>query len=82
MGKRPRLSDELESLCSMNEPAMIQSGEELEKSDAEVDMLKFLVDLFLRCVEENRTKRPTAEEIHDMLLIHTGHLQVQDVTKS
>ncbi|RDX60474.1 Mitogen-activated protein kinase kinase kinase 1 [Mucuna pruriens] len=76
MGKRPQLTDELEVLSSMNEPTMIPSSEELEKSDAEVDMLKFLVDLFHRCVEENPNKRPTAEEIHKMLLAHTGRLQV------
>lgn len=76
MGKRPELTDELKVLSSMNEPTMIASGEELEKSDAEVDMLKFLVDLFYKCVEENPSKRPTAEEIHKMLLAHTGHLQV------
>ncbi|XP_061373943.1 uncharacterized protein LOC133316233 [Gastrolobium bilobum] len=81
MSKRPQLTDELEVLSSMNEPTMIQSGEELGKSDAEVDMLKFLVDLFHRCVEENPNERPSAEEIHEMLLAHTGRLQVQDVRK-
>jgi len=79
MGKRPQLTDELEALSSMNEPSMIPSGEEeLEKSDVEVDMLKFLVDLFHKCVEENPNKRPTAEEIHKMLLVrtHKDRLQV------
>ncbi|KAK7270555.1 hypothetical protein RIF29_23780 [Crotalaria pallida] len=70
IGKRPRLTDELEALCSINEPTMIQSGEEVEKTDAEVDMLKFLVDLFHKCVEEEPTERPTAQEIHEMLLAH------------
>lgn len=79
MGKRPQLTDELEALSSMNEPTMIQSGEELEKSDAERESLKFLVDLFHRCVEENPNERPTAEEIHEMLLGHTSRAQVQDV---
>ena len=81
MSKRPQLTDELEVLSSMSEPTIIQSGEELEKSDAEVDLLKFLVDLFHRCVEENPTERPTAEEIHKMLLAHTSRLQSQDGTK-
>ncbi|XP_027365180.1 uncharacterized protein LOC113872105 [Abrus precatorius] len=81
MGKRPRLTEELEVLSSMNEPRMIQSGEELEKSDAELDTLKFLVNLFHRCVEDNPSERPTAEEIHKMLLAHTGRLQVQEVRK-
>lgn len=76
MGKRPQLTNELEQLSSMNEPTMVPSGEELEKSDSEVDMLKFLVDLFHRCVEETPCKRPTAEEIHKMVLAHTDRLQV------
>ncbi|KAL5127340.1 Tyrosine-protein kinase Src64B [Glycine soja] len=56
MGKRPQLTDELRVLSSMNGPTMIPSGEELEKSDAGVDMLKFLVDLFHKCVEQNPSK--------------------------
>ncbi|RZB75392.1 Pre-rRNA-processing protein TSR1-like [Glycine soja] len=40
----------------MNGPTMIPSGEELEKSDVGVDMLKFLVDLFHKCVEKNPSK--------------------------
>ncbi|KAF7806914.1 Mitogen-activated protein kinase kinase kinase 1 [Senna tora] len=82
LGKPPQLTDELEALSSMNEPTMIQSGEEPEKSDTEVDMLKFLIDLYHRCVEENPAKRPTAEKIYEMLLAHRGSLQVQDVGKS
>ncbi|RZC20056.1 hypothetical protein D0Y65_006762 [Glycine soja] len=41
---------------SMNGPTMIPFGEELEKSDVGVDMLKFLVDLFHKCVEQNPSK--------------------------
>lgn len=73
MGKRPQLTEELEALSSTNEPTMVQSGEELEKSDAETDTLEFLVDLFYKCVEENPNDRPTAEEIHEMLVGHTMH---------
>jgi hypothetical protein len=62
-------------------PTMIQSGEELEKSDAETDSLKFLVDLFHRCVEENPNARPTAEEIHETLLGHTSRIQVQNFSE-
>lgn len=82
MGKPPQLTDDLEALSSMSEPTMIQSSEDPEKSDTEVDGVKFLVDLFHRCVEENPTKRPTAEEIYEVLLAQTGRLQVQDVRKS
>ncbi|XP_015941514.1 uncharacterized protein LOC107467022 isoform X1 [Arachis duranensis] len=81
MGKRPRLIDELEALSSMSEPSVIQSGEDLEKSDAEADLLKFLVGLFHRCMEENPAERPTAKEIHEMLLARTGRLQAQDDRK-
>lgn len=82
MGKPPQLTDELEALSSNDEPTMVQSGEEPEKLDAEVDTLKFLVDLYHQCVEENPTKRPTAEEVYEMLKAHADHLQVQDVGKS
>lgn len=82
MGKRPQLTDELEAMSSMNEPTMVQSCEELEKSDPDTgDMLKFLVDLFHRCMEVNPNERPTAEEIHNMLVGHTSCVQVQDVRK-
>ncbi|KAK7280057.1 hypothetical protein RJT34_25119 [Clitoria ternatea] len=81
ISKPPQLTDELEMLSSMNEPTMIQSGDGLEKSDTEVNLLKSLVDLFHRCVEENPNKRPTAEEIHKMLLAQTSCFQVQDVRK-
>ena len=81
MSKRPQLTDELEALSSMDEPTMLQSGEELEKSDPELDMLKFLVDLFRKCVEVNPKERPTAEEIHEMLLAETNRVQFKDVRK-
>ncbi|KAE9618250.1 hypothetical protein Lal_00047286 [Lupinus albus] len=70
IGKRPKLTAELEALCSVNEPTLIQSGK-VEETDAEVDMLKFLVNLFGKCVEEDPTERPTAQEIHEMLLKHS-----------
>ncbi|XP_054821483.1 uncharacterized protein LOC129320211 isoform X1 [Prosopis cineraria] len=82
MGKPPQLTEELEALCSLNEPTMIQSSDEPEKSDTEVDTMKFLVDLFRKCVEENPAKRPTAKEIYEMLLEQTGRLKVEDVRKS
>ena len=62
-GERPQLVVEMEALSSLNKPSMIQSGEELKKPDLAVDILKFLVDLFHRCVEDDPTKRSTAEEI-------------------
>ncbi|KAK4258014.1 hypothetical protein QN277_007527 [Acacia crassicarpa] len=82
MGKPPQLTEELEALSSPKEPTMIQSSDEPDKSDTKADMMKFLVDLFHRCVEENPVKRPTAKEIYEMLLEQTGSLKVQDVGKS
>ncbi|KAI4345697.1 hypothetical protein L6164_012797 [Bauhinia variegata] len=82
MGRGPQLTDELEELSSQNEPTSIQSGKEPGKSDADADVLKFLVNLFHRCMEENPAKRPTAEEIYDMLLEQTRRGQDQDVRDS
>lgn len=72
MGKRPRLTEELEALDSLSESAMTQSGTELDGKEAEVDTLRFLVDVFCRCTEENPTDRPTAKELYDILLEHTN----------
>ncbi|XP_021290154.1 LOW QUALITY PROTEIN: uncharacterized protein LOC110421035 [Herrania umbratica] len=72
MGKRPRLTEELEALDLLSESAMTQSGTELDGTEAEVDTLRFLVDVFCRCTEENPTDRPTAEELYDILLEHTN----------
>ncbi|KAJ7954828.1 Mitogen-activated protein kinase kinase kinase [Quillaja saponaria] len=72
MGKRPQLTEELEVLGSWGEPTMVQSGEELETSDAEVETLRFLVYLFYRCTEENPIDRPTAEDIYQMVLERTS----------
>ncbi|XP_059626617.1 uncharacterized protein LOC132269448 [Cornus florida] len=71
-GKRPQLTDELEALGSLEEPAMAQSGTQLEGPEAESDTLRFLVDLFRRCTEGNPTDRPTAENLYNMLLARTS----------
>ncbi|GKV19678.1 hypothetical protein SLEP1_g29904 [Rubroshorea leprosula] len=67
-GKRPQLTKELEALQSLNETTMSQSGTELEGSEAEVEAIRFLIDVFRRCTEENPSDRPTAEELYNMLL--------------
>ncbi|XWS08908.1 hypothetical protein CRYUN_Cryun40dG0041100 [Craigia yunnanensis] len=72
MGKRPRLPEELEALVSLTESAMTQSGTELDGTEAEIETLKFLVDVFRQCTEENPTDRPTAEDLYDMLLEHSN----------
>lgn len=69
MGERPRLTDELEELGSVDEPAMTQSGTEVDApEESEIETLRFLVDLFRRCTERNPTDRPTAKELHRMLV--------------
>ncbi|POO02074.1 Serine/threonine protein kinase [Trema orientale] len=79
LGKRPRLTDELEDLRSSSEPKIAQSGVELEEKDAELDALQFLVDLFCQCTEENPMDRPTAEELYEMLLSRTSNLSSTEV---
>lgn len=74
MGKRPSLTDELESLGSATEPAMAQSGVELVGSEAELETLRFLVDLFRQCTEENPKNRPTADALNEMLVLRTSNL--------
>lgn len=74
MSKRPQLTDELEALSSISEPAMAQSGAELVESEAELETLSFLVDLFRRCTEENPNNRPKAEELYEMLLARTSNV--------
>ncbi|OMO54688.1 hypothetical protein CCACVL1_27662 [Corchorus capsularis] len=72
MGKRPRLTDEMEALESLRESTMTQSGTEFDGTEGEKETLRFLIDVFRRCTEENPSDRPTAEELYDMLLEHTN----------
>ncbi|KAL6194906.1 hypothetical protein ACLB2K_035981 [Fragaria x ananassa] len=46
MGKRPKLTDDLEALRLLEKPSMAQSAEELEQTEDDLDTLRFLVDLF------------------------------------
>ncbi|KAK2647110.1 hypothetical protein Ddye_022305 [Dipteronia dyeriana] len=73
MGKRPRLTDEMETFRTCNDRAMAQSGTEFEKPELEVETVSFLVDLFCRCTEENPADRPTAGEICEMLLARSSN---------
>jgi hypothetical protein len=68
------LTDELEALGSLSEPAMAQSDAELVESEAEVETLSFLVDLFRRCTEEDPKNRPTADDLYDMLVARTSNV--------
>ncbi|XP_065863227.1 uncharacterized protein [Euphorbia lathyris] len=71
MSKRPPLPDELQTLISPNDPAAAKSVSDVARPEAELESLKFLVDLFHRCTESNPTNRPKAAEIYELLLSHT-----------
>ncbi|KAM7279018.1 hypothetical protein ACFE04_006152 [Oxalis oulophora] len=71
MGKRPPLTDELEVLGSVNEPEMGQS--DTESVEDEIESLRFLVDLYRRCTEADPSDRPTARDLHEMLLDRTSN---------
>ncbi|RXH70633.1 hypothetical protein DVH24_013379 [Malus domestica] len=70
-GKRPNLTDDLEAFRSLNEPVMTQAGAELDGTEADFDKLRFLVDLFYQCTEENPENRPTADNLHELILEHS-----------
>ena len=53
---------------------MAQSDAELVESEAEVETLSFLVDLFRRCTEEDPKNRPTADDLYDMLVARTSNV--------
>lgn len=72
MGKRPPLTDELETLVSMNESGGTHSDSDVAGPEADLEKLKFLVDLFLRCTEGNPSNRPAATEIYELLMAHTN----------
>lgn len=73
MGKRPELSGELEeALGSIKESSMSQSSvQESDGSEEDQETKAFLIDLFRKCTQENPNDRPTAEELHRILLEHT-----------
>lgn len=74
MGCRPQLTDELEGLSSSDELEMDRSSLEIKAEGgikAEVDSLKFLVNLFHQCTRRNPKERPTASCIYKMLQAQT-----------
>nr|XP_008391011.2 uncharacterized protein LOC103453242 [Malus domestica]XP_028947697.1 uncharacterized protein LOC103453242 [Malus domestica] len=73
-GKRPKLTDDLEAFRSLNEPVMTQAGAELEGTESDLDTLRFLVDLFYQCTEENPENRPTADNLYELILEHSKTL--------
>lgn len=76
MGKRPKLTAELEeALESIKESSMSQSVQESDGSDKNQETTTFLIDLFCKCTEENPKDRPTAEELHKILLEHAAKVE-------
>lgn len=70
-GERPGLTEELEAL-RVEARAMGKSNKEMESTGAETETLRFLIGLFCQCTEENPSERPTAENLHKMLLEQTS----------
>lgn len=63
-GERPQLTKELEDLVAPDES---QSSEDPKKSEEETKILKFLVDIYCRCMKNNPVDRPTAETLYNLL---------------
>lgn len=70
MGKRPRLTDELEALGSVEENSKVTESEtELESAeDKEEKTLRFLINIYRQCTEDDPKDRPTAMKLYKMLV--------------
>ncbi|KAF8037837.1 hypothetical protein BT93_B0624 [Corymbia citriodora subsp. variegata] len=68
-GERPKLTDEMDSLASLNDHTTMGSGSKSEGPEVEHDALRFLVNLFCRCTTKNPADRPSAREIYDSVLL-------------
>ena len=77
MGKRPELIGELEeeALGLIKESSMSQSVQESDGSEKDQETKTFLIDLFCKCTQKNPNDRPTAEELHKILLEHTAKVK-------
>ncbi|KAI3443259.1 Protein kinase domain-containing protein [Psidium guajava] len=69
-GERPKLTDDMDSLASLNDHSSMGSGSKSEGPEVEHEALKFLVDLFCRCTKKNPADRPSARDIYDSILVH------------
>ncbi|KAL9237651.1 hypothetical protein vseg_012173 [Gypsophila vaccaria] len=70
-GKRPPLTEEMESWRSSDEPSRPKASEKPQQTENNLQGLRFLVDMFHKCTNGNPAERPTAEDIYDMLLAET-----------
>lgn len=69
-GERPKLTDEMDSLASLNDHTSMGSGSKSEGPEVEHEALRFLVNLFRRCTTKNPADRPSARDIYDSILLH------------
>lgn len=71
-GNRPPLTDELEALGSDEKPSKARNSKSLEDTtDAELEALGFLVDIFRQCTEGNPGDRPSASDLYESLASKT-----------
>ncbi|KAL4588413.1 hypothetical protein LXL04_001301 [Taraxacum kok-saghyz] len=80
MGKRPRLTDELEELGPLEDGKVGQSEKEGKKSEEckkekengkekeKEKTLRFLIDIYRQCTEDDPSDRPTATKLYEMLV--------------
>lgn len=73
-GERPKLTDKMDSIVSLNDHTTMGSGSKSEGPEVEHEALRFLVDLFRRCTVKNPADRPSARDIYDLILVHVRDL--------
>ncbi|KAK4355557.1 hypothetical protein RND71_024528 [Anisodus tanguticus] len=80
-GKRPQLPEELEvmaaSKAELEDLAKSCSGSDLDKKQSESRFLRFLVSIYRWCTEKDPDDRPTAENLHNLLLTCANSLPSQ-----
>ncbi|CAH1426306.1 unnamed protein product [Lactuca virosa] len=69
MGKRPQLTDELEALGAVEEEDDDSKETELQTEEyKEEKTLRFLIDIYRQCTQDDPNDRPTAIRLYKMLL--------------
>ncbi|KAJ9538320.1 hypothetical protein OSB04_031053, partial [Centaurea solstitialis] len=64
MGKRPVLTEELEELSPEEDSEEVQQSVEYKKKRK----LRFLIDIYRQCTKDDPSKRPSANEVYQMLV--------------